>query len=81
MNEQPARDPDRFHVEWFFGDRLGQPILVRCWCGIGHDHTYADWVARYHAEAEAETSAGSAKRRPTTRQVAPSAQSASTGAA
>lgn len=51
-DSQDAEASRGFHVEWFFGDKLGAPILVRCWCEIGHDHSYSDWVERYHKAAE-----------------------------
>jgi hypothetical protein len=59
-----TQESGSFHVERFFSDKLGEPILVRCWCGIGHDHSYADWVERYHDEAEAEAQLGLTTYRP-----------------
>ncbi|GAA4144523.1 hypothetical protein [Leifsonia shinshuensis] len=34
------------HVETIPGSGEGESktISVRCWCPIGHDHTYAEWV-------------------------------------
>jgi hypothetical protein len=43
-----------FHVERFSSEKVREPILLRCWCGIGHDHDYTEWVERYHTEAEAD---------------------------
>ncbi|MEN2736934.1 hypothetical protein ABCS02_04005 [Microbacterium sp. X-17] len=32
------------HVETIQGSGDSRAISVRCWCPIGHDHTYAEWV-------------------------------------
>lgn len=32
------------HFELFTSKRSGDLIRVRCWCDIGKEHTYADWI-------------------------------------
>jgi hypothetical protein len=41
-----AIGPDA-HVERVVSVVTGQPILIRCECPLGHDHTYAEWQARF----------------------------------
>lgn len=31
------------HVERAISVVTGRPILIRCECPLGHDHTYAEW--------------------------------------
>lgn len=41
----PLRTPSPVaHVEAIPGTGESRTIHVRCWCPIGHDHTYAEWV-------------------------------------
>lgn len=42
MSEAPTAP--RAHVEMYDGQEGGR-IDLRCWCVIGHDHRYADWLA------------------------------------
>ncbi|WP_426626199.1 hypothetical protein ACPPVW_09305 [Leifsonia sp. McL0607] len=39
------------HVERATSVVTGQPILIRCQCPLGHDHTYADWQERFGTSA------------------------------
>lgn len=35
------------HVENATSVITGRPILIRCECPLGHDHTYAEWRERF----------------------------------
>ena len=37
------------HVERILASRSGEWVLISCDCGIGEDHTYAEWVERFGA--------------------------------
>lgn len=32
------------HIEVFRSKRTGEPIKLWCFCLLGRDHTYAEWV-------------------------------------
>lgn len=42
------------HVECATSVKTGQPILIRCECPLGRDHTYAEWQERFGSGATAE---------------------------
>ncbi|MCI0157916.1 hypothetical protein KNO15_14550 [Leifsonia shinshuensis] len=42
------------HVERAVSVVTGRPILIRCECPLGHDHTYAEWQERFGREAAEE---------------------------
>ena len=35
------------HRELYRSTIDGEPIEIRCWCAIGHDHTYDHWVQQH----------------------------------
>jgi hypothetical protein len=37
------------HIERATSVVTGLPILIRCECPLGHDHTYAEWQERFGA--------------------------------
>ncbi|AQX81293.1 hypothetical protein BWO91_16190 [Plantibacter flavus] len=39
------RPADGSHLELFRTSRAGQEVGVPCWCAIGANHSYADWLA------------------------------------
>lgn len=45
--QRPAPATNGAHVEHAVSVVTGKPILIRCECPLGHDHTYADWLARF----------------------------------
>lgn len=42
------------HVERATSVVTGHPILIRCECPLGRDHTYAEWRERFGDPAPAE---------------------------
>ena len=57
-NAVNARDggssPTVAHVETIPGSHQRGATRIRCWCPIGHDHTYSEWVEQFgrsHYEA------------------------------
>ncbi len=42
------------HVENATSVVTGRPILIRCECPLGHDHTYAEWQERFGSGAANE---------------------------
>ncbi|MFE4468777.1 hypothetical protein ACFRFH_08150 [Leifsonia sp. NPDC056824] len=51
MKPQPrdasSAGPTVPHVERATSVVTGQPILIRCECPLGRDHTYAEWQERF----------------------------------
>ncbi|WP_157498400.1 hypothetical protein [Leifsonia sp. Leaf336] len=45
--EQRSETTPGAHVERATSVVTGQPISIRCDCPLGHDHTYAEWRARF----------------------------------
>lgn len=35
------------HVETIPAPNQSGATRIRCWCPIGHDHTYADWLEEF----------------------------------
>ena len=42
------------HVERATSVVTGQPILIRCECPLGRDHTYTEWQERFGGGATTE---------------------------
>ncbi|MGH1524318.1 hypothetical protein ACRAWC_09885 [Leifsonia sp. L25] len=42
------------HIERATSVVTGQPILIRCECPLGRDHTYAEWQERFGGSATTE---------------------------
>ncbi|MCD5348401.1 hypothetical protein [Agromyces sp. S2-1-8] len=39
------------HVEYHDNPTTGKRVLVSCYCSIGKDHDYPEWVAATHTSA------------------------------